>query len=366
MYLCIAMRAINTIITTIITVCLLCACHGEQAQGNPEGDTIPLRYARNITLVQHRDYVEAILRNPWDTTKTLNRYEIREPLRKAAVFTAVHCALLQELGVERNIGGVCDLSYINMPYIQHGVQQGTIKDLGNGIEPNIERVIDLMPDALMPSPFEHSGGYGRLERLDIPIIECADYMENGPLARAEWMKFYGRLFGCGERADSLFATVEQAYLALKAIAEKAEKRPTLIVDKPYQGTWHVPGGQSTTGILYRDAGAEYLFADRPECGGVPMSFEAVMEKGQKADFWLLKYTSDTPLTLSELADDTPLYTHFDAFKNHRVYGCNTTTSGFFEETPFHPERLLANLIGILHPELDVDVPYIYYHLLNEK
>jgi len=345
---------------------LLCCCRGGQTETAGGGDTISLKYARNLTLIKHKGYVEAILRNPWDTTQTLNRYEIRKPLRKAAVFSAVHCALLQELGMEQCIGGVCDLGYIHLPYVQEGVNKGTIVDLGNGMEPNVERVMDLQPDALMPSPFENSGGYGRIERLGIPIIECADYMEDSPLGRAEWMKFYGLLFGCSERADSLFECVEQNYLRLKALAQKTSSRPTLLTDKPYQGTWHVPGGKSTMGIMFHDAGARYIFSSHAKSGGIPMSLEAVMEAGQEADIWIMKYTSQKPLTLKELADDNSLYERFSAFRLRRVYGCNTETSAFFEETPFHPERLLENLIDLFHPELGLNPCHNYYLLLNEK
>ena len=56
------------------------------------------------------------------------------------------------------------------------------------MNPDMERIIDLHPDAILLSPFENSGGYGRIEKLDIPIIECADYMETSALGRAEWMR----------------------------------------------------------------------------------------------------------------------------------------------------------------------------------
>ena len=73
--------------------------------------------------------------------------------------------------------------------------------------PTIEKIMELKPDAIMVSPFEQTG-YGQLEKLGIPLLECADYMETSPLARAEWMRFYGRLFGAGTKADSLFNRVQ--------------------------------------------------------------------------------------------------------------------------------------------------------------
>ncbi len=353
-------------VAAALPLCLLLSCRGGTTEHGADGDTIAMKYARNITLIQHDDYLEAVLRNPWDTTKTLNRYEIREPMEHVAVFTSVLCALLEELDVERSIVAVCEPEYIHLPYVHDGLRDGTIKNLGNSLDPNIEMLMDLQVDAIMASPFENSGGYGLMERLGIPIVECADYMEVSPLARAEWVRFYGRLFGKGERADSLFDAVEKAYLGLKERANDVSHKPSLIVDKPYQGVWYVNGGGSTMGVMYRDAGARYVFADRPERGNLPMSLEAVLEAGQGADYWLLKYSSPEPLTMKELASDNAVYRHFKAFEEGHVFGCNTMTSQFFEQTPYHPERVLADIMSILHPELGVETEYKYYYRLDEE
>ncbi len=347
-------------------VCVCCACMSGRTEGGDGGDTIQLRYAHNLTLIQHKDYIEAVLRNPWDTTKVLNRYEIREPLKRVAVFTTVHCALMQELGVENCIAGICELEYISVQYVIDGVKSGRIVDLGNSLEPNIEMMMDLQPDAIMASPFENSGGYGIVERMGVPIIECADYMEASPLARAEWIRFYGRLFGVGSLADSVFSAVEKQYLSLKEQASTISDKPSLVVDKPYQGIWYVTGGGSTMGIMYQDAGVRYVFADRHERGSIPLSTEAVIAAGQEADYWLVKYSSSEPLTLKQLFRDNPIYGHFTSFANKRVYGCNTATSHFFEETPYHPERLLADIVSIMHPELNLATDHKYYHLLDEE
>ena len=72
----------------------------------------------------------------------------------------------------------------------------------------LSEIIDLNADAILLSPFENNGGYGRLEQIGVPIIECADYMERSALGRAEWMKFYGILFGREHETDSLFAVIK--------------------------------------------------------------------------------------------------------------------------------------------------------------
>ena len=362
------------------------SCSGRLAHTNTDvGDTIPMKYARNLTMVQHKDYTEVFIRNPWDTTKVLHQYTLIQkasskvhdpslgggggrlvvPLQRAGIFTAVHCGLVKELGRESAIRGICEIEYINIPSIKKAVAEGRVANFGSAMEPTIEVIMDAQPDALLISPFENSGGYGRVERLGIPIIECADYMEFSPLARAEWMRFYGRLFGVGERADSLFAEVEHRYLALREKARKVEYRPTLIAEKPYSGVWYVAGGNSAMGILYQDAGSNYLFSNRKKNGSLALSVETVFEVGQQADIWLIKYNQSTPLTLAQIKSDYPSFAHFRAFQTGRVYGCNQETSRFYEETPYHPDRLLSNLVEIIHPELGIKAEKHYFCRIEE-
>lgn len=357
------MRAYLLLLAFIIcaTACQRGNPHTDQA----EGDTIPLRHARNLLMIQYDAGLEVQLRNPWDTTKILHRYlfvehptgesnEVIIPLRRAAVYSAVHCALIQELGAVTSIGGVCDLQYINLPFVQDAIHNGTIADLGNSMEPNIERMMDLQPDALMPSPLENSNGYGRLEQIGIPIIECADYMESSPLARAEWMRFYGRLFGCPERADSLFDAIEERYQQLCKLTSQVNHRPSLICDLPYSGQWMMPGQESTMGQLYQDAGANYLFSDLKGNGSIAVSMEQVADRGLKANFWLTKHFG--PLTREQILIDAPLMRNTKA----TIWNGDTSTNGYYEETPFHPERLLESLIEIFHPELGIKAKKQYF------
>ncbi len=344
----------------IFTACLLTSCGNRVESSGPQGDTIPMRHARNLTLIQYPDYVEAILRNPWDTTQMLTRYEIRQPLRRAAVFSSVHIALLEELGVADSIAGVCDAQYISSPTIQRALQAGRIRNLGISYHPTLETILDLQPDAIFPSAFENSGGYGGLDKLGIPIIPCADYMEVSPLARAEWMRFYGRLFGCGTQADSLFDVIEREYVRLRKLAQNTKHRPTLLNNMPYQGTWHVACGQSTTALLFNDAGGKYIFDCLPGTGSQAMSLESVLDKALDAEMWLFISNSAIPITLKQMAEDNTLYTRFLAYKTERVYMCDANKTRFFEQTPFHPERLLASMIALLHPETGLRPDIQYY------
>lgn len=364
------MKQIFLFIHLFISVLLFSACGGGSKTSSvaATGKDIPLHYAENLSLTDAGDHVIAQLRNPWDTTKVLHTYVlldkkkplpanlpqgtlVRIPLTKAIVYSSVHCGLLNQIGALKSIGGICDLKYIKLPEIQEGCRNGSIADVGDGMNPDIEKIIDLHPDALMLSPFENSGGYGRVEKLNIPIIECADYMETSPLGRAEWMRFYGLLFGKVQQADSLFAEVEKNYNDLKDLAAPLSSAPGVISELKSGSAWYVPGGKSTSARLYADAGANYVFANDAHSGSVPLAFETVFDKGENADFWLIKYNQATDKTYDELKRDYAPYAGFRAFKERNIYGCNTNNVPLYEDYPFHPDCLLKDLIKIFHPTL---------------
>lgn len=368
----------------VTLVLLLSACGGRSKTSSAfvNEKTIPLKYAENLTLIKGNGYTEARLRNPWDTTRILRTYIlvdkdkeipnhlpegtiVRTPLSNALVYTGVHCALIKELGAVKSIGGICELQYIKVPEIQEGCQNGTIVNAGEGTNPDIEKIIDMHPDALLLSPYENSGGHGQVEKLKVPIIECADYMETSALGSAEWIRFYGLLFHQSAKADSIFAIVEKNYNELKELAASQSVKPKVMCELKSGSAWYVPGGRSTTGKLYKDAGGDYVFDHYPNSGAVPLSFETVFDKAQEADVWVMKYNQPTDKTLSGIQEDYSPYTRFKAYQQKKVYGCNTAYRTYYEDFPFHPDFVLKDLIRIFHPSLLPDYELKYFSNLAE-
>ena len=421
---------------------LMAACQGgKTAAADAEaGDTLEMKYAKLLTIVKHGDgeessdaaegidyqYAEAIVANPWKAGTLLHRYilipkgeegdktvamlakrrsmgarcttdTVRTPVERSAVFIAPHCQLMYELGCQQAIRGVCDLNYINIPDVRkraasagkasagNASAQNSIVDCGSSMAPDIERIIALKPEAILVSPFENSGGYGKLDKLHIPIIEAADYMESSPLGRAEWMKFYGMLFGkdknisttaagkaseaavgkasgaaagkaseatllasCELRADSLFAQIEKEYLDLKAEAGKLPKGLSILTERKTGNVWYVPGGQSTIGILLKDANARYIFSDDQHSGSLPMSPEQILAKGSQVDVWAFKYFGGAPLSQVQLLQEYDGYKALAAFNRGNIYQVDTSTVPYFELTSFHPELLLREFIILAH------------------
>ena len=382
---------VRTLLFILLTV-LLSSCGGRQTASADGGDTVPFRYAQLLQLVRHDGYTVATIRHPWRQDAVLHRYVlvpadapvpegfpegtvIRTPLRRSVVFTTVHCSLLSMLHREASVAGVADLKYIKAPYVQEGVSAGRIVDCGDGMSPVIEKIIDLHPDALLLSPFENSGGYGQLEEIDIPIVECAEYMEPSPLGRAEWVRFYGLLYGCEHEADSLFALVDSSYHALRHTVMPESRNPVMpesrnpatapktsvLVDKVTGSVWYVPGGRSTIGQMLSDAGARYPWASDDRSGSIALPFETVLERAGDCDVWLLRYSGQQPLTRQQLLSEHRGYNQFRSFREGRVYGCNVEQSMFYEDSPFRPDLLLSDFIKILHPDIP-DLPALrYYH-----
>lgn len=375
-------------------------------------------------------YAEVNVANPWKAGTLLHRYilipkgeegdktvtrlalqrtsgmgcttdTVRTPVERSAVFIAPHCQLMYELGCQQAIRGVCDLNYINIPDVRkraasagkassgnassgnasfgNASAQNSIVDCGSSMAPDIERIIALKPEAILVSPFENSGGYGKLDKLHIPIIEAADYMESSPLGRAEWMKFYGMLFGkdknisttvagkalttvagkaseatlpasCELKADSLFAKIEKEYLKLKAEAGKLPKGLSILTERKTGNVWYVPGGQSTIGILLKDANARYIFSDDKHSGSLPMSPEQILAKGKQVDVWAFKYFGGAPLSQVQLLQEYDGYKALAAFSRGNIYQVDTSTVPYFELTSFHPELLLREFIILAHGE----------------
>ena len=402
--------------------------HGEKGTASLDEDAESAEY----------QYAEVNVENPWKTGTLLHRYilipkgeegdktvamlakrrsmgarcttdTVRTPVERSAVFIAPHCQLMYELGCQQAIRGVCDLNYINIPDVRkraasagkaaagkassekassgnassgNASAQNSIVDCGSSMAPDIERIIALKPEAILVSPFENSGGYGKLDKLHIPIIEAADYMESSPLGRAEWMKFYGMLFGnaskaadgnaskiadgkvskiadgkaskavlsasCEATADSLFSQIEKEYLKLKAEAGKLPKGLSILTERKTGGVWYVPGGQSTIGILLKDANARYIFSDDQHSGSLPMSPEQILAKGSQVDVWAFKYFGGAPLSQVQLLQEYDGYKALAAFSRGNIYQVDTSTVPYFELTSFHPELLLREFIILAH------------------
>ena len=269
------------------------------------------------------------------------------PYSRVIVTTTVHTALFRELGAGDAIVDTCEI------------------DDGN---PDIERIISLNPDAIFLSPYEGQN-FEKIRRLGIPVVEMPDYLEPTPLGRAAWMKHYGKLLGKEREADSLYAAVKKAYYALRDsvreyLSHSTVPKPRVFTETKISSTWYVATGHSYIASLIADAGGDYVFKDVEGKGSKPFNPEVVFDKAQDADIWMFKYGASRDKTMAELAADWTNNSHFHAYQNNMVFGCNLSNTRYFEETPFHPELLLRDYINIITPGTLKDPSLRYYKKLQ--
>lgn len=366
----------NKILLYLVFILLISSCASkktgeEQADCDFQFTVDSMKYARNIEIseIDRGEGSEKIhvvtIRNPWDSLKKPERYVlvprgtnlpsglpegkiIRTPVKNALIYSAVHSGLVGDLGAGDAIGGVCNAGYVTDKGLKERIAGGAVVDCGDEMSPDLEKIIQLNPEIIMLSPFENNDRYAKVVKLGIPLVECGDYMETSALGQAEWMRFYGLLFGKGEEAKNRFSEIERHYNALKAQAAGKGKRPKVLLDQTYGQSWSVPGGGSTMGRLIEDAGGINPFSRYRQSGGVPLAPERVLAEADDADVWIVRYNQKNEKTLRELSRDAGVNSQFKAFKLGNVYGCNTQYVPFFDETPFHPDLLLEDMILVIH------------------
>lgn len=364
------------IILSIVLLLTSCFRSGNSSASLNLEDSV-ITSAKLLSMQRTADYTLVTVGDPWKGG-VLHRYVlvpadapltddlpegtvVRTPVKNALVYSSVHTSLLAELGAIDAVRGVVDSQYFNDSTIAAGLASGRIADCGNSMNPTVEKVINMQPDAILLSPYQDAS-YGQIASLDIPIIECADYLEYDPLGRAEWMKFYGELVGKRAEADSLYDAVVTAYNDMKSKAANAATHPTVVTEMVINGVWNVPGGQSYMARILGDAGGKYLWADDDNTGSLALDFNQVLAVAQNADNWFIKWTNIN--SLKDLQGAYDLNKEMKAFQNKHVYVCDTDKTRFFDRIPFHPEALLREFAAILHPELFPDFTNQMYHHID--
>ncbi len=355
--------------------------------GNNAGSqTTTLRYAKAFSVEYHSTYKILTVLKPWRNASapftyylvqrgTLvsedigNAAVIEIPVKRMASLAATHLPYLEALNDLDSLVAVGNAEYVNTTGVTSGLEKGSIQSVGNGPDVNIEKLLEVNPEVITTLALGNSGkdDYQLLMQKGLKPVIFSDFMEESPLARAEWIKFMALFFNQEEQAEKIFKDVEERYLKMKALTEKVSSRPTVLLGYEINGNWNVPGGLSYQATYIKDAGGSYLWTDDSSSGRIPMSFEAVMEKGLDAEYWFdqsLKWKTADDF----LAADTR-YTGFRSFKENRVYNNNARLSAgggndYNGSGLVHPEKILEDLISILHPEILPDHTLEYYRHID--
>ena len=278
--------------------------------------------------------------------------------------SSVYVGYLAALGLEDKIVGVDNLDYVSNEEVR---SNPSIVQVGNLGQLNMEALLALNPKYVFADDFEVAEGLSnKLKDAGILLVKCNPFREETPLARAEWIKFFGIIFNEYDKACTLFEDTKLNYHLLKNEAEKYKVKPTVFLNAPFGEQWTIPGGKSFQARLMKDAGAEYVFAQDTSSMTIHTGFEEMLTTARSADYWLhlgIVSAKDAFLKNNQNFDK------FKAFKEGNLYNNNKNTNlaggiPYWETSGVHPDWVLEDLVRIFHPNSSLDYKFHYYQKLK--
>jgi len=374
---------------TVIFVFGITACQSsaQKQQSKPQktkavsfSGQVHAKYAKGFRITYHKNYKLLEVLNPSQKKVDTLRYaliprdlldkvsvpdtrKIPIPIKSMIATSTTHVALTEMLDATDILKGVVGAKYVYSPKVRGMLKKGKISSFPMG-QFNKEVALNMQPDIVMVSGGQASqfDNYRVLMDAGINVLVNADWLETTPLGKAEWVKVMGALLNKEKAANKDFSAVAQRYNDLKTSVDGLHARPLLIANMPYKGAWFVPGGDSYNATFFKDAGAHYPWSDSHQTGGMRKDFEVVYQEGLKADVWINPGAAKTKEGL--LAKDSR-FKDFKPFKTDEIYNNNrrmspTGGNDFWESGVVHPDRILADLVKIFHPDIVADHQFYYY------
>ena len=359
------------IILTLVVLAFSCQQKSETTDKNITDSKNEIQHAKGFQIYKHKGFSILKIITPWPEAKTDFTYILKQksgiipdslkqypvipvPVQSIIATSTTHIPSLEMLGVENSLIGFPGTDYISSEKTRKRIDSGEVREVGKNENLNTEVIIDMAPDVIVGFGLNNSNpSLDNLQKSGLKVIFNGDWTEQSPLGKAEWIKFFGALYGLDAKAKTLFNKIEKEYNSTLTLAEKVSNTPTVLCGSMFQNQWYVPQGGSWAALFLKEAKSNYLWSNTKGTGGLSVPFEVVLEKAQNADFWIAPGNFSS---LKEMSESNPHYSQFDSFKNKKVYSyaLNKGAKGgfvYFELSPSRPDWVLKDLIKIFHPEL---------------
>ncbi|MCH4822912.1 ABC transporter substrate-binding protein [Gramella lutea] len=349
-----------------------------------KGKEVIIENAKGLSITQFDGFSLVKVETPWPESEKAFVYLLKEkgseipegieydqsveiPVDRIVVTSTTHIPALEALGQQKTLVGFPGLNYISSEKTRSLIEKDQISELGKNENINTEVLIELSPDVVVGFAINASNkSFETIQKTGIPVVYNGDWTEQTPLGKAEWIKFFGALYGKQKKAEEIFKNIKSEYLSAKEMARSAANRPKVIGGSMFNDQWYMPFGNSWQAQFIKDANADYLYADTEGDGSLSLSFESVLEKAENAEFWV---SSGQFTSYQDLFNKSEHYKRFKAVKNKNVYSVSVSkgsTGGvlFYELGPQRPDIILKDLISIFHPELLNDHETVFYKPLD--
>lgn len=362
-----------TILSAVFLFFFTACEQNNNSEKNDKNKKVEVKYAKNFLLEKNKKGSVLKVINPWQNAKDIiYKYSPNEnmkvPARRVICLSTTHIGFLDLLGETNTIVGISGINYVYNQDVRKRIAEGKIKDVGYAENLNIELVLSLHPDIVFVYGVESSitSKISEMEKLGINVVIIAEYLEEEPLGKAEWLRFFARFYKKEKLADSLFNQIANKYESLKNKVKTAKNKPGVLVNIPYQGVWYVPGGQSYFAKLIADAGGNYLWKDDNKNESYPIGFEAVYAKQENAEILL---NPSSAKSIDEILQIEPKLQFFSCIDSPNVYNNNLRVNefggnDFWESAVVQPDLVLKDLVKIFQPQLLPNDSLFYYQKLD--
>jgi iron complex transport system substrate-binding protein len=296
---------------------------------------------------------------------------VQVPIARFVLTNMELLSLVQQLGIVDQLVGIANINRVSNPDIIDRYSRGVIRAVGGGTHSAIEMTIAVDPDVVFTfySAFADSNTHPKLWDIGITGVPVADHFETTPLGRAEWMKFIALFFNKEAVASAEFDAVERDYLALAAKTAGIEPKPPVLLGwRSTRTEWALSGGRNYFARLIEDAGGRYVWDSDSSRSLDLIGMEQVYSIADGAVEWIGNQLGFR--TLPAMIANDPRVRYFGPVERKSVHDNDVgkLPSGaypFFDDNFGHPERVLADLIRILHPSVLPEHGLRYYRELKE-
>ncbi len=366
-------------IVAVLCALVFVACAGEPARSLEEFATVVYEpsYATGFDISGAEGAASTLItvRNPWQGAEGVEKrlFISREGERapegfegqviegsaeRVVCMSSTYVAMIDAIGCTERVVGVSGIDFIYNSRVREAASEGRVHDVGHDSNINFELLLTLRPDVVLLYGVAGENGVAnaKLDELNIPYLYLGDYVEESPLAKAEWTVVVAEILGVRERGEELFAGIESRYLELrKQVEESATERPTVMFNTPYRDTWYMPSSRSYAVRIVEDAGGRYVYDGNHGTASQPIDLEQAYVLTREADYWI---NVGQYATLEDLRRDNPRFVGAKAVREGRVYSSDRRAtakggSDFWESAVVNPDVVLSDLVAILHPELNL-------------
>ena len=240
-----------------------------------------------------------------------------------------------------------------LPAVQQAMEEGKIAYAGKYSAPDYEQILAagcrlaIENTMILHTPEVKE----QLEHFGIPVLVERSSYESGPLARMEWIKFYGILLGREELAQQVFD--RQAERIAPLLDQQSTGKSCAFFSISANNLANVRKGGDYVARMIEMAGADYVFADLTDSGNSLSTMNLPLEDfyagARDADFLIYNSTIEGVVsTTDELVAKCSLLADFKAVQNGHVW---CVAQSFFQQS-----MELADFILELHRLFTEDAP----------